>query len=85
MKTVVIEKERTRDHTEDMIRQFGGTIEVTGKEIHVQGPQRLTGQEVVVPGDISSAAFFLVAGLILPESKIVLENVGLNPTRTGNY
>ncbi|MBL1224492.1 3-phosphoshikimate 1-carboxyvinyltransferase [Enterococcus sp. BWR-S5] len=81
--TVVIEKERTRDHTEDMIRQFGGKIEVTGKEIRVQGPQRLTGQEVVVPGDISSAAFFLVAGLILPESKIVLENVGLNPTRTG--
>lgn len=81
--TVVIEKEKTRDHTEDMIRQFGGSIDVTGKEIRLQGPQLLTGQEVVVPGDISSAAFFLVAGLVLPNSKIVLENVGLNPTRTG--
>ncbi|WP_086347524.1 3-phosphoshikimate 1-carboxyvinyltransferase [Candidatus Enterococcus clewellii] len=81
--TVIIEKEKTRDHTEDMIRQFGGHVEVTGKEIRLQGPQTLTGQEVVVPGDISSAAFFLVAGLILPNSKIILENVGLNPTRTG--
>lgn len=81
--TVVIEKEKTRDHTEDMIRQFGGNVEVSGKEIRLTGPQSLTGQEVVVPGDISSAAFFLVAGLILPESKIILENVGLNPTRTG--
>ncbi|MBP1045677.1 3-phosphoshikimate 1-carboxyvinyltransferase [Enterococcus sp. BWM-S5] len=81
--TVVIEKEKTRDHTEDMIRQFGGRVDVSGKEIHLQGPQTFTGQEVNVPGDISSAAFFLVAGLILPNSRIVLENVGLNPTRTG--
>ncbi|MTD38929.1 3-phosphoshikimate 1-carboxyvinyltransferase [Erwinia sp. CPCC 100877] len=81
--SVIIEKEKTRDHTEDMIRQFGGSIEVSGKEIRIQGPQTFTGQEITVPGDISSAAFFLVAGLITPNSQIRLNNVGLNPTRTG--
>lgn len=81
--SVLIEKEKTRDHTEDMIRQFGGTIHVSGKEIRLTGPQQLKGQAVHVPGDISSAAFFLVAGLIVPESSIRLTNVGLNPTRTG--
>ncbi|MBS7577747.1 MULTISPECIES: 3-phosphoshikimate 1-carboxyvinyltransferase [unclassified Enterococcus] len=81
--TVIIEKEKTRDHTEDMIRQFGGEIETAGKVIRVIGPQHLTGQEVIVPGDISSAAFFMVAGLVVPNSKIVINNVGLNPTRTG--
>ena len=55
--SVVVEKEKTRDHTEEMIRQFGGTLEVTVK-IMLTGPQQLTGQNVVVPGDISSAAFF---------------------------
>ncbi|OEG13623.1 3-phosphoshikimate 1-carboxyvinyltransferase [Enterococcus ureasiticus] len=82
-KSVVVEKEKTRDHTEDMIRQFGGEITVSGKEISICGPQKLVGQEVIVPGDISSAAFFLTAGLIIPDSKITLNNVGLNPTRTG--
>jgi 3-phosphoshikimate 1-carboxyvinyltransferase len=81
--SVIIEKEKTRDHTEDMIRQFGGEITVSGKEIRINGPQQLSGQAVNVPGDISSAAFFLVAGLIIENSRIVLNNVGLNPTRTG--
>lgn len=81
--SIIVEKEKTRDHTEDMIRQFGGEITVSGKEIHLNGPQHLIGQEVVVPGDISSAAFFLTAGLIIPDSRITLNNVGLNPTRTG--
>ena len=81
--SVIIEKEKTRNHTEDMIIQFGGQIEVQGKEIRISGGQELTGQEVVVPGDISSAAFWLVAGLIVPNSKIILENVGINETRTG--
>lgn len=81
--SVIIEKELTRNHTEDMIRQFGGQLEINGKEIRIQGGQELTAQEVVVPGDISSAAFWLVAGLIVPASKIVLENVGINETRTG--
>ena len=81
--SVIIEKERTRNHTEDMIVQFGGQIEVKGKEIRISGGQELIGQEVVVPGDISSAAFWLVAGLIVPNSKMILENVGINETRTG--
>ena len=51
--------------------------------ITVKGGQKLTGYDIHVPGDISSAAFFLVAGAIVPESEIVLKNVGLNPTRTG--
>ena len=81
--SVIIEKEITRNHTEDMIAHFGGQIEVKGKEIRIQGGQEFTAQDVTVPGDISSAAFWLVAGLIVPDSKIVLENVGINETRTG--
>ena len=82
-KSTIIEKEKTRDHTEDMIRQFGGEIQVDGKTIRIQGGQEFQGQEVIVPGDISSAAFWLVAGLILPDSVIKIENVGINQTRTG--
>ena len=81
--SVIIEKECTRNHTEDMLRQFGGDLSVDGKKITVQGPQKLSGQIVVVPGDISSAAFWLVAGLIVPNSRVVLKNVGINETRTG--
>lgn len=81
--SIIIEKEKTRNHTEDMIVQFGGEISVNGKEIRIKGNQQLIAQEVVVPGDISSAAFWLVAGLIVPNSKVVLENVGINETRTG--
>lgn len=81
--STIIEKEKTRDHTEDMIRQFGGEIQVDGKTIHIQGGQEFKGQTVIVPGDISSAAFWLVAGLILPDSEIKIEHVGINQTRTG--
>ena len=81
--SVIIEKECTRNHTEDMLQQFGGHLSVDGKKITVQGPQKLLGQEVIVPGDISSAAFWLVAGLIVPNSSVVLQNVGINETRTG--
>ena len=81
--SLIVEKECTRNHTEDMLRQFGGDLSVDGKKITVQGPQKLSGQKVVVPGDISSAAFWLVAGLIVPNSRVVLKNVGINETRTG--
>ena len=81
--SVIIEKECTRNHTEDMLQQFGGHLSVDGKKITVQGPQKLSGQKVVVPGDISSAAFWLVAALIVPNSRVVLKNVGINETRTG--
>lgn len=81
--SLIIEKDLTRNHTEDMLLQFGGQLKVDGKEIRVAGKQELQAQEVVVPGDISSAAFWLVAGLIVPNSKITLSNVGINETRTG--
>lgn len=55
--SVIVEKERSRNHTEEMIRQFGGRISVEGKTITVTGPQKLTGQQITVPGDISSGCF----------------------------
>lgn len=82
-KTTVIEKEKTRNHTETMLQMFGGNIVCSGNEITVEGGQSLTGTSVTVPGDISSAAFFLAAGAIVPNSTIHLKNVGLNETRTG--
>ena len=81
--TVVKELETSRDHTEKMLQHFGATISVDDKTIRLQGGQTLTSTHVVVPGDISSAAFFLVAGAIVPNSNLTLQNVGLNPTRTG--
>ena len=66
-----------------MIQQFGGDISVNGKEIRIKGGQSFIATDVTVPGDISSAAFFLVAGLTVPNSEITLENVGINETRTG--
>ncbi|MGG5316258.1 3-phosphoshikimate 1-carboxyvinyltransferase [Enterococcus sp. AZ072] len=81
--TTVIEQACSRNHTEQMIRQFGGEIKVEDKKIYLSGNQKLTGQEVYVPGDISSAAFFLVAALLVPESSLCLKKVGVNPTRTG--
>lgn len=82
-RTTVIEPSKTRDHTERMIRHFGGEVEVDGLTVAVPGGQQLKGADVHVPGDISSAAFFLVAGAIVPGSEIILRNVGLNPSRTG--
>ncbi|HEL0757516.1 3-phosphoshikimate 1-carboxyvinyltransferase [Streptococcus equi] len=81
--TVILEKELTRNHTEEMIEQFGGKLSVAGKQISIKGPQRLQGQTLYIPGDLSSAAFWLAAALIVPGSDLVLENVGINPTRTG--
>ncbi|MCZ8532315.1 3-phosphoshikimate 1-carboxyvinyltransferase [Psychrobacillus psychrodurans] len=81
--TVVEEIETSRDHTEKMLEHFGANIAVDNKTIRLLGGQKLNGTAVVVPGDISSAAFFLVAGAIVPSSKLTLTNVGLNPTRTG--
>ncbi|SES33648.1 3-phosphoshikimate 1-carboxyvinyltransferase [Psychrobacillus sp. OK032] len=81
--TVIEEIETSRDHTEKMLQHFGAEVTVDNKTIRLQGGQKLTGTHVVVPGDISSAAFFLVAGAIVPNSKLTLTNVGLNKTRTG--
>jgi 3-phosphoshikimate 1-carboxyvinyltransferase len=81
--TTIIEKEPSRNHTEQMIQQFGGKISIDGKKITIPGEQQLYGQEIIVPGDISSAAFFIAAALLCDQSEITLENVGINPTRTG--
>lgn len=81
--TIVRETEISRDHTERMLRQFGAKVDEVDGVISIQGGQNLTGTHVSVPGDISSAAFFLVAGAICEGSKIMLKNVGINPTRDG--
>ncbi|GCF93709.1 3-phosphoshikimate 1-carboxyvinyltransferase [Enterococcus florum] len=81
--STILEKEHSRNHTEEMIRQFGGVISVEGKKITLKGNQQLTAQKVHVPGDISSAAFFLVAASLVPNSSVLLKHVGINPTRTG--
>ncbi len=84
--TTVIEPAHSRDHTERMLRAFGANLEVVGemgRHISVQPGSTLQGQTVVVPGDISSAAFWLVAGSLVPGAELLIENVGLNPTRTG--
>jgi len=81
--TIVRETESTRDHTERMLRQFGVDIQSENGTIRLKGGQELTSTHIDVPGDISSAAFFLVAGAIANNSEITLEDVGINPTRTG--
>ncbi|MBS3886603.1 MAG: 3-phosphoshikimate 1-carboxyvinyltransferase [Dethiobacter sp.] len=81
--TAVREPEKSRDHSERMLAAFGATIEVEGNLVRLQGQPKLQGQAVRVPGDISSAAFFLVAASIIPGSDLIVRNVGVNPTRTG--
>ncbi|MCA1030506.1 3-phosphoshikimate 1-carboxyvinyltransferase [Bacillus timonensis] len=81
--TTVIEPNKSRDHTERMLKAFGGNLSIDGLKVTVAGNQNLIGTEIQVPGDISSAAFFLVAGAIVPNSSILLKDVGINPTRTG--
>ncbi|MBK6673870.1 MAG: 3-phosphoshikimate 1-carboxyvinyltransferase [Proteobacteria bacterium] len=81
--TTVTEPAPTRDHTERMLRGFGVQVETDGARIRLQGRQTLTGTRIDVPGDISSAAFFLVAGSIAGSGDYVIEHVGVNPTRTG--
>lgn len=84
-KTTVTEPALSRDHSERMLRAFGAEVSVDPEtnSVTVTGPAKLYGQNVIVPGDISSAAFWLVAGAIVPGSDLVIENVGVNPTRTG--
>jgi 3-phosphoshikimate 1-carboxyvinyltransferase len=81
--TTVHEPLATRDHTERALRAFGVRVEVGGRSVSVEGGQRLTARTLDVPGDISSAAFWMVAAASLPGSEIVIESVGVNPTRTG--
>jgi 3-phosphoshikimate 1-carboxyvinyltransferase len=84
--TTVVEPVRTRDHTELALAEFGARIERIGRTIGIHGGAGalpgLEPRKLVVPGDISSAIFFLAAALLLPDSNLLLHNVGLNPTRT---
>ncbi len=79
--TVVRERIRTRDHTEIALRALGAEIEVRQGAIRLQPRPTLRGSSLTVPSDLSSAAFFLVAALLVPESEVVIQGVGLNPTR----
>lgn len=82
-RTSVTEPAPTRDHTERMLRGFGYPVTVDGSTASVESGHKLTATHIEVPADISSAAFFLVAGSIAEDSELVLEHVGINPTRTG--
>lgn len=81
--TEVVEKVRSRDHTERMLRAYGARVDVDGLSIKVTGNPALSAHDMEVPGDFSSAAFFIVAALITPGSELFIKNTGLNPTRTG--
>ena len=80
--TVVQESAATRNHTELALRAFGATLTIDGNTVQLAGGQALHGREFVVPGDISSAAFWLAAAAAIPGSDVEIHNVGLNPTRT---
>lgn len=80
--TSVTEPVRTRDHTELALAEFGAHLDHEGRTIRIHGGPRLKGRTLAVPGDLSSAVFFLAAAMVLPESNLVIHNVGLNPTRS---
>ena len=82
-KTSVTEPYVSRNHTELMLEYFGGSVEILGTRAVVTPEPELVGQKVVVPGDISSAAYFIAAALIVPNSEVLIKNVGINPTRDG--
>jgi 3-phosphoshikimate 1-carboxyvinyltransferase len=81
--TTIIEPEKCRDHTEIMMRYLGLNISVEGKKISYSGLQEFDAKDFSVPGDISSAAFFIVAALLVKNSKVLIKNVGVNPLRIG--
>jgi 3-phosphoshikimate 1-carboxyvinyltransferase len=81
--TRVVEPLPTRDHTVRALQAFGVRVSAAGREISLEGGQRLTARSLQVPGDISSAAFWMVAAAALPSSEVTIEGVGLNPSRSG--
>ena len=84
--TSVIEPASSRDHTERMLGAFGADINIRGelgRNIVIKPGKSLQGQKILIPGDISSAAFWLIAASIVPNSEVLVKNIGLNPTRTG--
>lgn len=81
--TLVTEPTLSRNHTEIMLRYFGANLQSEGKTARILPEPRLEGRKIDVPGDISSAAYFIAAGLLVPGSEILIKNVGINPTRDG--
>lgn len=81
--TSVTEPYVSRDHSERMLSSFGAALKTDGSTVSIQPEPRLMGQEVAVPGDISSAAYFIAAALLVPGSELLIKNVGINPTRDG--
>lgn len=81
--TTILEETKTRDHTENMLQAFGADLTVKENEVSITNQKILKAIDVEVPGDISSAAFLMVAAAIVPSSKLTIKNVGLNKTRTG--
>ncbi|MFN4227883.1 MAG: 3-phosphoshikimate 1-carboxyvinyltransferase [Candidatus Ratteibacteria bacterium] len=81
--TEIEEQYQTRDHTERMLKYFGGQIEIEERRIFIKGNQKLKGRKIFIPGDFSSACYFITASLLIPESEIIVKDVGLNPTRIG--
>ena len=81
--TTIIEPAKSRDHTEHMLKYFGADISVDGLKVSLKGGNELNNKDITVPGDISSAAFFMVAAAAMPGAELLLKNIGLNPTRTG--
>ena len=81
--TRIVEPATTRDHTERMLQAMGGQLYIDGPAIAMPGRQSLSGIEIEVPADISSAAFIILAALLAPDCELVITNVGVNPTRTG--
>lgn len=82
-KTSVTEPSKSRDHTERMLKAFGAKVSIDGLKVSIEGGAKLKPHDIEVPGDISSAAFFIVGASIVKGSKVTLKSVGLNPTRTG--
>lgn len=79
--TTILERIRTRDHTEIMLKAFGGKVSIEDKKITVFPVEKLYGREIIIPGDFSSASYFIVLTLLLSNSELVIKNVSLNPTR----
>jgi 3-phosphoshikimate 1-carboxyvinyltransferase len=81
--TIVVEPEKSRDHTERMLGSMGANLQVNDYQISIRAGQDLEPQRFMVPGDISSAAFFMVAAMVVPGSELEIKDIGVNPTRSG--
>jgi len=81
--TTYTESVKSRDHSERMLKAFGAEVKIEGNSVTIYPADRLIAQDLIIPGDISSAAFFIAAALIVPDSNLTIRNVGINPTRSG--